>query len=214
MLNGDMTRSVFVRDIETPWSSSPASQVSRKRFHLVGEPESGQVTSRVRYAPGASFPRHEHPEGEEILVLTGVFSDEAGDWPSGSYLLNPEGFAHAPFSKPGCELFVKLRQYSGHEHLALNISEVTPVTHDGFSIRTLFQNESEQVTINHVTSYYQDENTTGMEGFLLNGTLTVNNESLTQHDWFRIPGGEPVEITGSGTLYLKSGALDRLRSDP
>ena len=45
--------------------------------------------------------------------MSGVFSDEHGDYPAGSYLLNPEGFSHAPFSDGGCVLFVKLRQYPG-----------------------------------------------------------------------------------------------------
>ena len=75
---------------------SPSGAVLRKRLHLVGPPESGQVTSVVRYQPGATFPEHGHPEGEEILVLDGTFSDEHGDWPAGTYLLNPEGFHHAP----------------------------------------------------------------------------------------------------------------------
>ena len=78
------------------WVSSPSGSVWRKRVHLVGPPESGQVTSVVRYEPTSRFPAHDHPEGEEILVLDGVFSDEHGDWP-GTYLLNPEGFRHAPF---------------------------------------------------------------------------------------------------------------------
>ena len=94
------------------WAPSPSGTVWRKRVHLVGPPESGQVTSVVRYEPQSRFPAHDHPEGEEILVLEGVFSDEHGDWPAGTYLLNPEGFRHAPFSEPGCVLFVKLRPVS------------------------------------------------------------------------------------------------------
>ncbi|MEL6200569.1 MAG: cupin domain-containing protein, partial [Pseudomonadota bacterium] len=66
------------------WSASPSGTVWRKRVHLVGPPESGQVTSVVRYQPDSSFPTHDHPEGEEILVLDGVFSDEHGDWPAGT----------------------------------------------------------------------------------------------------------------------------------
>jgi len=69
----------------------------------------------VRYEPASRFPAHDHPEGEEILVLEGVFSDEHGDWPAGTFLLNPEGFRHAPFSESGCVLFVKLRQFPGRE---------------------------------------------------------------------------------------------------
>ena len=97
------------------WAPSPSGSVWRKRMHLVGPPESGQVTSVVRYEPRSTFHAHDHPEGEEILVLEGVFSDEHGDWPAGTYLLNPEGFRHAPFSREGCTLLVKLRQFPGRE---------------------------------------------------------------------------------------------------
>ena len=102
------------------WTPSPSGTVWRKRVHLVGPAESGQVTSVVRYEPRSTFHAHEHPDGEEILVLDGVFSDEHGDWPAGTYLLNPEGFRHAPFSREGCVLFVKLRQFPGRtrEHVA------------------------------------------------------------------------------------------------
>ena len=108
------------------WTASPSATVWRKRLHRVGPAESGQVTSVVRYAPGAEFHAHGHPEGEEILVLDGVFSDEHGDWPAGTYLLNPEGFRHAPFSKDGCLLFVKLRQYAGkgRHHVALQTDDL------------------------------------------------------------------------------------------
>src|SRR3546814_19133756 len=65
---------------------------------------------------------HGHPQGEGILVLDGVFSDEHGDYPAGTFLLNPAGFRHAPFSEDGCILFVKLCQFpgEGREHLAID----------------------------------------------------------------------------------------------
>ena len=40
-------------------------------------------------------------------MLEGVFSDEGGDHAAGTYLRNPPGSAHAPFSREGCLLFVK-----------------------------------------------------------------------------------------------------------
>ena len=114
-INGDLSVRAVVDTARMEWVSSPSGSVWRKRVHLVGPPESGQVTSVVRYEPKSRFPAHDHPEGEEILVLDGVFSDEHGDWPAGTYLLNPEGFRHAPSSEPGCLLFVKLRQFPGRE---------------------------------------------------------------------------------------------------
>ena len=53
-------------------------------FRLGGEV--ARATSIVHYAPRSAFPRHTHGGGEEILVLDGVFQDEHGDYPAGSYL--------------------------------------------------------------------------------------------------------------------------------
>ena len=73
--------------------------------------EVARATSIVRYASGSSFSRHEHAKGEEFLVLDGVFSDNHGDYPAGFYVRNPPGSGHAPFSKDGCRILVKLRQF-------------------------------------------------------------------------------------------------------
>jgi len=91
------------------WQASPSPTVWRKRLELIGPAESGRVTSIVRYDPGSSFPAHPHPDGEEILVLEGTFSDEHGRYPAGSYLLNPEGFSHGRVLSRG-RLPIRLRQ--------------------------------------------------------------------------------------------------------
>lgn len=72
--------------------------------------EFGHTTSIVKYDPGSRFAQHHHPMGEEIFVLQGVFSDESGDYPAGTYLRNPPGSYHSPFSDQGCIIFVKLNQ--------------------------------------------------------------------------------------------------------
>lgn len=106
-------RPLVLRTEELPWASSPSANVWRKRLEHSGPAEAGRVTSLVRYEPGSVFPSHGHPDGEEILVLEGTFCDEHGAYPAGTFLLNPEGFAHAPRSQEGCLLFVKLRQSPG-----------------------------------------------------------------------------------------------------
>ena len=83
-INGDLSARVAVDTAAMDWTPSPSGTVWRKRVHLVGPPESGQVTSVVRYEPSSDFHVHEHPDGEEILVLDGVFSDDHGDWPAGT----------------------------------------------------------------------------------------------------------------------------------
>src|ERR1700704_6432925 len=114
-VNGNLSVRAVADRTGMEWGPSPSESVWRKRVRLVGPPEWGQVTSVVRYEPRSRFPAHDHPEGEEILVLEGVFSDEHGDWSAGTFLLNPEGFRHAPFSESGCVLLVKLRQFPGRE---------------------------------------------------------------------------------------------------
>lgn len=61
----------------------------------------------VRWAPGTRFSAHRHWGGEEILVLDGVFEDEHGSYPAGTWLRSPHLSEHQPFSTAGCTLFVK-----------------------------------------------------------------------------------------------------------
>lgn len=61
----------------------------------------------LRYAPGASVPRHRHPGLETIFVLQGTQSDERGDYPVGSLILNPAGSVHSVWSDPGCVVLIQ-----------------------------------------------------------------------------------------------------------
>ena len=110
MLNMDFTRPVVIDTNQMDWQASPMPGVWRKPLAREAD-EHGHTTSVVRYDPGSSFSPHQHPLGEEILVLEGVFSDEHGDYPAGTYLRNPPGSSHSPGSVPGCVLLVKLDQF-------------------------------------------------------------------------------------------------------
>jgi len=110
MLNMDFNQKVSIDTFNQEWLKSPSPGVWRKPLARE-DVETGHATSIVRYDAGASFSEHDHPLGEEILVLSGIFSDETGDFPAGSYFRNPAGFKHAPFSKEGCEILVKLHQF-------------------------------------------------------------------------------------------------------
>ncbi|WP_018952883.1 cupin domain-containing protein [Thioalkalivibrio sulfidiphilus] len=116
-VNADPHEAVRVDTGVMAWEPSPSGTVWRKPLYRFGG-EFGPVTSLVRYAPGGAFRPHSHPEGEEILVLDGVFADEHGEYPAGTWFLSPDGSSHAPRSEPGCDLFVRLRQYPGRERAA------------------------------------------------------------------------------------------------
>ena len=61
----------------------------------------------VRWKPDTYFQPHAHAGGEEILVLSGVFEDEHGRYPSGTWIRSPHMSRHKPFSREGCTIYVK-----------------------------------------------------------------------------------------------------------
>lgn len=113
-LNLDFNQAIVIDSEKMEWIGSPATGVLRKPLEREAA-ESGHVTSIVRYEPGSRFNAHFHPLGEEIIVLEGVFSDEHGDYPQGTYIRNPPGSRHAPFSDKGCVIFVKLNQFHSED---------------------------------------------------------------------------------------------------
>lgn len=109
-LRSDWSERVVVDSAVMDWADSPVDGVQRKMLERDGE-EVARATSIVRYAPGSRFPRHVHAMGEELFVLEGEFCDDSGRFGPGSYIRNPPGSAHAPWSDTGCVLFVKLRYF-------------------------------------------------------------------------------------------------------
>jgi anti-sigma factor ChrR (cupin superfamily) len=114
LVNADFSRRVVIATGEMPWIPSPQAGVERRPLDRIGG-EVARATSLVRYAPASAFPAHEHALGEEFLVLDGVFSDEHGDYPAGTYVRNPPQSRHTPRTAPGCTIFVKLRQMAPSE---------------------------------------------------------------------------------------------------
>ena len=110
VLNMDFSKKVVIDTNQHEWVPSPSPNVWRKPLARE-EAESGHTTSVVRFEPNSYFPQHVHPLGEEMLVVEGVFSDEHGDYGPGTYIRNPPGSTHSPFSREGCVLFVKLDQF-------------------------------------------------------------------------------------------------------
>ena len=56
-IHGDFSVRVVVDTKTLPWTPSPSGTGWRKRLHLVGPTEFGQVTSIVRYQENAHFRR-------------------------------------------------------------------------------------------------------------------------------------------------------------
>lgn len=110
LMHADLARRAVSFADEAHWTPSPMAGVECRMLERDGD-EVARATSVVRYRPGSRFPRHEHALGEEFLVLDGSFADELGEYPAGTYVRNPPGSGHAPWTEEGCVLFVKLRQF-------------------------------------------------------------------------------------------------------
>lgn len=195
----------------------------RKRVHLVGPAEAGQVTSVVRYEPNSRFPSHDHPDGEEILVLEGVFSDEHGDWLAGTFLLNPEGFRHTPFSKPGCVLFVKLRQFPGRDrrHVVLDTHALPwePGATAGVTHKRLYEQTGFADVIGLERWAAQTDRgdvsyPEGAELFVLEGEFTDEYGTYSKGYWLRFPpnSAHHPRTTEGCTLYVKRSGFPYLRN--
>lgn len=190
--NLDMSQVVVIDSQQQPWLDSPAKGVQRIPLEREAA-ESGHVTSIVKYAAGSQFAPHEHPKGEEIFVLDGVFSDENGDYPAGSYLRNPAGSRHGPFSKEGCTLFVKLNQFkSGDDtQLALNTEQQPWLQgQGGLTVKPLHQFEGESVALVHWPAgerFAPHKHWGGEEILVLKGEFKDEHGSYPKGTWIRSP---------------------------
>jgi ChrR Cupin-like domain len=204
-LRADPRQAVLVRFADTPWVGSPEDGVVRKLLERDGD-EIARATSIVRYAPGSAFARHVHERGEELLVLDGVFSDEHGDYAAGTYLRNPPGSQHRPFSRDGCTIFVKLRQVAADDHART----VLGPDHSGADRRALHAHGRERVELRRVTAPTTiacDDD--GLELLVVDGHVRLDRDDAPRWSWWRTPA-RSVEVTPlePALLWVKSGHLD------
>lgn len=192
MLNMDFTQAVVIDTNTIDWQASPSPMVFRKPLERA-EAESGRASSIVRYEKGASFNSHSHPQGEEILVLEGIFSDEHGDYPAGTYIRNPPGSHHAPYSEEGCVLFVKLCQFDGRDQASLRIdTNNTPWLQGqgGLQVMPLHQFEHENTALVKWPAgevFKPHKHFGGEEILVLSGTFEDEHGCYPANTWLRSP---------------------------
>ncbi|MDA0718241.1 MAG: cupin domain-containing protein [Cyanobacteria bacterium] len=96
-------RRLVVNTNESQWLPGMVQGLTVLPLHSFGS----EHVALVSWAPGTKFQKHGHASGEEIFVLEGVFQDEQGSYPAGSWLRNPPGSVHMPWSEEGCTIWVK-----------------------------------------------------------------------------------------------------------
>lgn len=195
--------------------------VQRRRLDRVNG-EVDRVTTIVRYAPGSQFSSHVHTGGEEFIVLEGVFEDDYGHWPIGSYIRNPPQSKHTPGSKDGCTILVKLCQFQPDDRTFVHanrykLGSVEEQGRPGVGVSPLYKDSHEDVRF----EYWQPgadvliDAQHGAEIFVLDGSFQQESDTLTQYSWLRTPVGTQVSATAGDTgaaVWIKSQHLKGLCS--
>jgi anti-sigma factor ChrR (cupin superfamily) len=71
-------------------------------YRLYGDGVTGPTAALLRYREHGEVPLHEHVGYEHILILSGSQQDENGNYPEGSFVINPPGTRHQVHSDAGC----------------------------------------------------------------------------------------------------------------
>jgi len=198
-LNANFAERALVHSEKVDWVDSPIAGVQRRMLDRIGD-EVARATTIVKYAPGSQFSPHVHTGGEEFIVLDGVFQDEHGDFPTGSYIRNPPQSRHTPGSEPGCVIFVKLWQFDPDDRVHVrmqcdHMGKLQPQDRPGVLVTPLFEDDRETVQIEHWSagSKVALDVPEGAEFLVLDGEFVERGDQLSKHSWLRLPMGDRLD---------------------
>lgn len=212
-LNADFTQRVIVHSNDIAWKASPMAGVDRRMLDRIGD-EVARATSIVRYAPGSQFSAHTHTGGEEFIVLEGVFQDEHGDYPTGTYVRNPPTTSHTPGAAEGCVIFVKLWQFDADDRNQFRTEMDADLVADESGARVNILHADARETVRFVTleqgKTLIETPQGGAELLMISGSATENGDALTKGSWLRLPQDTQLQITAGAQgakFWIKTGHL-------
>lgn len=212
-INADFSKPVVVHSDGLEWEPSPMKGVERRMLDRIGG-EVARATTIVRYAPGSHFSEHTHTGGEEFIVLNGVFQDEHGDFPAGTYVRNPPTTSHIPGSDQGCTIFVKLWQFDldDRTQFSKNMEAELGAPVNGVATTKLHEDDREIVTYSKLDAgaTLSSEAPGGIELLVIEGAVSADGEVLYKYDWLRLPEGHNLSVTAGengAKIWMKTGHL-------
>ena len=218
MVNQDFTKRIAVNSKKEAWHKSPSDGVERLYLERDDGGESAVATSIVRFAPGSKFDKHIHDGGEEFIVLEGTFSDEFGSYPKGTYVRNPQGSSHNPYSNTGCVLFVKLRQFQNDDRKKVivdtNKEPWLPGLVDGLSVMPLHNFNTEHAALVKWapnTTFNPHQHWGGEEIVVLEGVFHDEFGAYPKGSWLRSPHlsqHAPFTKDEGALIFVKTGHLN------
>ncbi|SQD77678.1 cupin domain-containing protein [Moritella yayanosii] len=150
-------------------------------------------------------------------MLEGVFADEHGDYPVGTYKRNPVGTEHAPIVKDGCMIIVKLGQFQDEDEddqdVEINTADqafTQDETRAAVQYQALHAFKQEVVRLECWTrnSHIILDNTGRIELLVVNGEFSHQGDVYRQFDWLRLPVGTALDITTASDdciVWIKTG---------
>ena len=214
-LNQDFTKRVVINTLIGEWHTSPSSGVERLYLERDNMGEFAKASSIVKFQPGSEFEEHIHDNGEEIFVLDGIFSDQYGDYPKGTYLRNPHNSNHVPFSKDGCKIFVKLRQFKKGDNISivkntLN-SEWLQGLVPGLKVMPLHEYQTEHAAMvkwEPNTRFNAHKHWGGEEIYVVDGVFYDQFGAYPKGTWIRSPHlseHQPFTRDEGALIFVKTG---------
>ena len=217
MLNQNFNEKVVMQSSQFRSVSSPCDGVIRTLLERSEDSEYAISTTLVEFQSDSRFDEHIHDHGEELFVIEGTFSDEYGDYPEGTYIRNPNGTKHSPFSKKGCKLFVKLRQFDNKDdkRIIINTNKQSwlPGLVKGLEVMPLHNFEHENTALvkwDKNTQFNFHQHFGGEEILVLNGTFYDEFGSYPKLTWIRNPHMSkhtPYTLDDGALIFVKTGHL-------
>ncbi|WP_336166413.1 cupin domain-containing protein [Acinetobacter sp. 161(2023)] len=214
-INADFSQAAIVKPEDYRWVKSPRGEVDRVMLDRIGD-ESARATSLVKYAPHTIFPEHQHPYCEEILVLSGVFTENLDQhYPAGWYLRSPHHSVHQPSSEEGALIFVKLMQMPTSETQVLRINTNDPARWQKIGSRlicTLIDTSYEHTYLEKLEpkQLFVGDADDGIEILITQGQLLDKEIVYEAETWIRLPPKTHTHFQAGlsgASLYVKSGHL-------
>ena len=214
--NSDLDSRVVLFESDEKWRSSPSDGVKRLYLDRANFSEYTSATSIVKFDKNSQFSGHAHQNGEEFFVLDGIFSDEHGDYPKGTYVRNPDGSCHSPFSKDGCKIFVKLRQFQKDDSARIVKSVIEPweIYNDEVTYLKLHEFRNEIVYIAEFKPRSKIilpfKNKGGEEILVLSGAIHDKENNFAAITWIRDPKSCFIEACAGNNgvrVFVKTGHL-------
>jgi hypothetical protein len=212
-VNVDFNIPVSVETKLIDWQMSSINGNNKKYFERF-ERTKYYITVLIQFPAGRTFRKFGHEGGMELLVLSGVFSDSDGDYGAGSYVRNPAGTYHQPFTSNGCTVLLKLGRFQPMDRKRVVIDTMNsahrwlPVADPGVSRLALHHFSEEDIYLYRIRSEcwitFKHENH-GLELFICNGSISVKGDLYVPGDWLRYPVGSKVKVSAVGDvcLYVK-----------